>query len=43
MKLEDLQAGLRLAGVIPGQNVAVIAVQSRQPPRKHGRNILSPR
>lgn len=28
MKLEDLQAGLRLAGVIPGQNVAVIAVQS---------------
>jgi len=26
-KLEDLQAGLRLAGVIPGQNVAVIAVQ----------------
>ncbi len=26
-KLEDLQAGLRLAGVIPGQNVAVIGVQ----------------
>ena len=26
-KLEDLQPGLRLAGVIPGQNVAVIAVQ----------------
>jgi superfamily II DNA or RNA helicase len=26
-KLEDLRAGLRLAGVIPGQNVAVIAVQ----------------
>jgi len=25
-KLEDLQPGLRLAGVIPGQNVAVIAV-----------------
>ena len=26
-KLEDLQPGLRLAGVIPGQTVAVIAVQ----------------
>jgi superfamily II DNA or RNA helicase len=26
-KLEDLQPGLRLAGVIPGQNVSVIAVQ----------------
>jgi hypothetical protein len=26
-KLEDLQPGLRLAGLIPGQNVAVIAVQ----------------
>jgi superfamily II DNA or RNA helicase len=26
-KLEDLQPGLRLAGVIPGQNVVVIAVQ----------------
>jgi len=26
-KLEDLQAGLLLAGVIPGQNVSVIAVQ----------------
>jgi hypothetical protein len=26
-KLEELQPGLRLAGVIPGQNVAVIAVQ----------------
>jgi len=26
-KLEDLQPGLRLAGVIPGQNIAVIAVQ----------------
>ena len=26
-RLEDLQPGLRLAGVIPGQNVAVIAVQ----------------
>ena len=25
--LEDLQPGLRLAGVIPGQNVSVIAVQ----------------
>ncbi len=27
-KLEDLQPGLRLAGVIPGQNVSVIAVQA---------------
>ena len=27
-KLEDLKPGLRLAGVIPGQNVSVIAVQS---------------
>jgi superfamily II DNA or RNA helicase len=26
-KLEDLQPGLRLSGVIPGQNVSVIAVQ----------------
>ncbi len=26
-KLEDLQPGLRLAGIIPGQNVSVIAVQ----------------
>ena len=26
-KLEDLQPGLRLAGVIPGQNVSVVAVQ----------------
>jgi hypothetical protein len=26
-RLEDLHPGLRLAGVIPGQNVAVIAVQ----------------
>ena len=26
-RLEDLQPGLRLAGVIPGQNVSVIAVQ----------------
>ena len=26
-KLEDLQPGLHLAGVIPGQNVSVIAVQ----------------
>jgi superfamily II DNA or RNA helicase len=26
-KLEDLQPGLHLAGVIPGQNVAVVAVQ----------------
>lgn len=26
-KLEDLEPGLRLAGVIPGQNVSVIAVQ----------------
>jgi len=26
-KLEDLQPGLLLAGVIPGQNVSVIAVQ----------------
>ena len=26
-KLEDLQPGLRLAGVIPGQDVAVMAVQ----------------
>jgi len=26
-KLEDLQPGLHLAGVIPGQNVAVLAVQ----------------
>jgi hypothetical protein len=26
-KLEDLQPGLRLAGVIPRQNVSVIAVQ----------------
>ncbi len=30
-KLEDLQAGLRLAGVIPGQNVSVIAVQPHGP------------
>ncbi|MCW3047077.1 MAG: rapA [Solirubrobacterales bacterium] len=30
-KLEDLQPGLRLAGVIPGQNVAVIAVQPHGP------------
>jgi hypothetical protein len=28
-KLEDLEPGLRLAGVIPGQSVAVIAVQPR--------------
>ena len=33
-KLEDLQPGLRLAGVIPGQNVAVIAVQP------HGANAV---
>jgi hypothetical protein len=26
-KLEDLQPGLQLAGVIPGQTVSVIAVQ----------------
>ena len=26
--LEDLKPGLHLAGVIPGQNVSVIAVQS---------------
>lgn len=30
-KLEDLQSGLRLAGVIPGQHVAVIAVQPHGP------------
>ena len=30
-KLEDLQPGLRLAGVIPGQHVAVIAVQPHGP------------
>ena len=30
-KLEDLQAGLRLAGVIPGQNVSVVAVQPHGP------------
>ena len=30
-KLEDLQPGLRLAGVIPGQNVSVIAVQPHGP------------
>jgi superfamily II DNA or RNA helicase len=30
-KLEDLQPGLRLAGVIPGQKVSVIAVQPHGP------------
>ena len=30
-ELEDLQPGVRLGGVIPGQNVAVIAVQPRGP------------
>ena len=30
-KLEDLQPGLHLAGVIPGQNVSVVAVQPHGP------------